>query len=965
MKTLAKILGATVAAVVLLLILAAIIVPLVVDPNDHKDPLVALVKEHTGRNLEIGGHIAVNVFPWLGLSVADVRLTNGAGYQNAYMAELSQVSVRVAWWPLLRQRLQLDKVTLHGLVINLERTADGRGNWEEPAGPWTRASTPPADGSSPLAALGVGGLDIRDATLTWYDAVDGQAYTVVGLNIATGALQEGSPVAVKTAFQLMGKPLGVQGRVSATGRLSLHPTLKLVRMEDLIVDADLVGERLPGGRARLEAGGDLTLKTGERRVTVPNLTIRASGINLENFKAEATVTAQLDGDLARRRYRLGGVRTVANLDGTSGEGERVVLELITELDADLSRQRLMANSVSLNVSELSLADLDGRLALNGVLSGDLAKGTLALTDIRWSGTLSGAPLAEAGLTFESTVSASADLPRRLYQARGLRVQATLAGARVPGGQQPLELAGDLDYEGDKGALVASDITFQVAGVVGSGELVATRLTGRPLASGSVRIDRLNPRDLLARLDRELPESADEPALESARLSTNFRLDDDAVHFTALDIQVDDARVQGQVAINDVTLPAARFDLRGNRLNVDRYRALLAGGDAADQVSAPPSGAAVGALAIPVKRLREMQLEGRVRVTELIAGGAKLSGVDASLSATDGVLRLSPVKATLYGGTLDAQLELDARGDSPSLEFEEKLEGVRADKLLADLGLDTGDFRLRGASDWSLRGSLTGGTAGRQYHVHGLEIRARLADETFADGVLAAGLDGDLDMDLQRDTLRAEALRVSVDEAQAVGDLVITQLGSDSRLAGTVKAGPFDPRRLLRQVLQKPVKTTDPKALASASLSASLLASPSAVSVDALSVSVDKTKVTGSLSVENFAAPELRFDIAVDELDLDRYLPPAGNETGVASMAPGATVALLPVNTVRDLDVQGEVHIAKLKVRNVTLQDIHLSARGKDGELRVNPVDTGLYDGSLGGDVYVDARGGQLRGLLGR
>ena len=52
---------------VLLIVAAAIILPLIVDPNDFKDEIAAVVESETGRSLSMEGDITLSVFPWLGL----------------------------------------------------------------------------------------------------------------------------------------------------------------------------------------------------------------------------------------------------------------------------------------------------------------------------------------------------------------------------------------------------------------------------------------------------------------------------------------------------------------------------------------------------------------------------------------------------------------------------------------------------------------------------------------------------------------------------------------------------------------------------------------------------------------------------------------------------------------------------------------------------------------------------------
>ena len=60
-----KILAATLAAAVALLVVAGILLVYWFDPNDYKDYVTAYVEERTGRTLSIDDDLKLSLFPWL------------------------------------------------------------------------------------------------------------------------------------------------------------------------------------------------------------------------------------------------------------------------------------------------------------------------------------------------------------------------------------------------------------------------------------------------------------------------------------------------------------------------------------------------------------------------------------------------------------------------------------------------------------------------------------------------------------------------------------------------------------------------------------------------------------------------------------------------------------------------------------------------------------------------------------
>ncbi len=49
------------------------------------------------------------------------------------------------------------------------------------------------------------------------------------------------------------------------------------------------------------------------------------------------------------------------------------------------------------------------------------------------------------------------------------------------------------------------------------------------------------------------------------------------------------------------------------------------------------------------------------------------------------------------------------------------------------------------------------------------------------------------------------------------------------------------------------------------------------SLEDLTIKLDDTTITGIGAVKNFDKPAINFAVNVDDIDIDRYMPPAGKE----------------------------------------------------------------------------------------
>lgn len=286
MKGLLKWIAITLGVVVVLLVSAAILLPILIDPNDHKQALVDQVKEHTGRDLSIDGDIELSVFPWIGIELGKVALSNAPGFAEPVFASTEEVSIRVKLLPLLSKRLEMDTVTIHGLTLNLARDAEGRNNWDDLAaagGAGDAAKSPdtsePSAGEA-AAVLAIGGLDIRGAALSWDDASQGQRFEVSNLSVQTGAIAAGEPVDLALALDVeLGEP-AISGHIGAEGRLDYDPDRQLARVQGFELEGEFTGEPLAQGKARVVFAADVEHDGAARSLRVEKLRLEAEELKL-------------------------------------------------------------------------------------------------------------------------------------------------------------------------------------------------------------------------------------------------------------------------------------------------------------------------------------------------------------------------------------------------------------------------------------------------------------------------------------------------------------------------------------------------------------------------------------------------------------------------------------------------------------------------------------------------------------
>ena len=202
--------------------------------------------------------------------------------------------------------------------------------------------------------------------------------------------------------------------------------------------------------------------------------------------------------------------------------------------------------------------------------------------------------------------------------------------------------------------------------------------------------------------------------------------------------------------------------------------------------------------------------------------------------------------------------------------------------------------------------------------------------------------------------------------------------SDPKFDMTLNVAPFSPKKLLASIGEKlPMETADPNVLEHVAVAMKIKGDPKAVNVSDGLFELDDSKLTFSASVKEPEKPNVQFEMALDKIDADRYLPPPSEKPVEEKPAPAPSEKKQPDFTpLRKLVLDGTVKVGELKANKATVSDVLLKIKGKDGVFNLEPLSLKLYEGDLAvngtfnlsqdvpvNHIEVDAKGIQVQPLL--
>lgn len=184
------------------------------------------------------------------------------------------------------------------------------------------------------------------------------------------------------------------------------------------------------------------------------------------------------------------------------------------------------------------------------------------------------------------------------------------------------------------------------------------------------------------------------------------------------------------------------------------------------------------------------------------------------------------------------------------------------------------------------------------------------------GVELAGTLQTLQADPAAGTAALEGISFDGLGLQLTGRAGIADLEPGPRITFEFSTEPFAPRALANALNRPLPDTTDPTALARATIVTQGTYAAGNLALERIDGQLDDTRVTGNLTWAAAGPPKVQLEF--DHIDLDRYLPPGTEKPG----APQATLESL-LSDLAALDVEADLRFAEATSSGVTARGLRV------------------------------------------
>ncbi len=305
MAKLLKIIFAVLSALILLIVIAAVLLPMIIDPNDFKPEITAVVKKYSGRTLSIDGDLELSVFPWLGIATGKMSLSNAPGFPGQPFAVIEESNIKVKLLPLFSREIVVSRVVLKGLALNLARNRQGISNWDDfsnrgkrPESPATQPDTAePGDATgaqrqTTISSLRVAGISIEDGAIAWDDQQSDRHIRISQLQLQTDSLAPDKPIAIDLAFNMLGGQPETSETIALSTDLTVTEQLDKFTLQSLHLKSITEGETIPGGKLTAQLDANIMIDTAAEKLLISDLVLNSGALTLKtNISGEKILTA--------------------------------------------------------------------------------------------------------------------------------------------------------------------------------------------------------------------------------------------------------------------------------------------------------------------------------------------------------------------------------------------------------------------------------------------------------------------------------------------------------------------------------------------------------------------------------------------------------------------------------------------------------------------------------------------------
>lgn len=361
----------------LLAILAAVCLVTLVNPNNLKPMITEKVMTYSGRQLTMDGDLSWTLFPYLGVKIGHIMISNPPGFQQKIFAEVEHATVGVKLLPLFHKQIESSGITLEGMKLFLIKNAQGNTNWNWHTSSNQQINTPEDVSQNSISrnplAIAISGLNITQAEITWIDEQKNQNISISKFELNAKNISLLNPFLVTSEFDFASKNPVANGHLKLSSQAAINLAKQIFSFRDLDMNAQTLQD---GKKLNLIATGDVvfdlqqqTLQWGNFQGKMGNLTVDGK-LNMTHLTTHPSTSGRLHVspfDMKKWLQDMGkGIPAVEVIKEVSGDIDIVSSSNSMSLQGKLKIDEVKVNNIKITSLRVPMQYQNGILELSSI-----------------------------------------------------------------------------------------------------------------------------------------------------------------------------------------------------------------------------------------------------------------------------------------------------------------------------------------------------------------------------------------------------------------------------------------------------------------------------------------------------------------------------------------------------------------------------------------------------------------------
>ncbi|HYF97479.1 MAG TPA: AsmA family protein, partial [Coxiellaceae bacterium] len=260
-----------------------------INPNDYKAQIITAANKATGRELSINGDIKLSLFPWFGVDIEGIELSNPAGFGQQAFLKVGEAEIKLHLLPLLFGKVEFGAIVLNQADLNLIKKSATSNNWSDlQSGSSATNNSDDNNGSKETAKdsssffkqIDITNVSIQNSHVKWTDSTTNNVVDVNNLNLDSSSIGLAKSFPIYLSFNLVGTNPKLNMQFNGNTNAYIDPKNKVYKLDSL------------------QANGQVSTQTAS------NLSFAVKGNFNVNLKEQAWDLSNVSANLAQMSLEI-------------------------------------------------------------------------------------------------------------------------------------------------------------------------------------------------------------------------------------------------------------------------------------------------------------------------------------------------------------------------------------------------------------------------------------------------------------------------------------------------------------------------------------------------------------------------------------------------------------------------------------------------------------------------------------